>query len=129
MRGQKLLQLGTAVFLGVAVGVLPVGEEHQPHMHPFCKEQVYGSQCRLDARRVSVVEYGDIGGIALYQSYLFGGQARTATGNGVLHTALVHRYHIHIALHQIALVGLRYCRTCLVESIEYAALVVDVRVG
>ena len=98
----KILYGLGAVFLGVAVGVVVVGEKHHTHPHAFAQQQVDGAYRRLDTWRVAVVHQGDVAGVAFYHAYLLFGERGAARGNGVFQSRLVHRNNVDITFHKVA---------------------------
>ena len=90
------------VALCVAVGVFAVGQQHHLHVKALLEEHVDTAQRRVDTRRIAVVQHGDITREALDKPYLGLRQCRSATGDDILYTRLVHRDDVHLALYQIA---------------------------
>lgn len=129
MGGQIVLQGTGAIFLGITVGILPIGEKDTAHVHSLRKEQVDGTECGLDTGRITIVKDGNIGGVAFNEAYLLGGERGAARGYGVFHTRLVHGDDVDITLNEITLIGLGYGRACLIEAVEDTTLVVDIGIG
>ena len=59
-------------------------------MHALGEEKIDRTEGCLDAGGVAIVEDGDIGGVALDEPNLLGGEGGAAGGHGVFHAGLVH---------------------------------------
>ena len=98
-------------------------------MQALFKKHIDRPERRLDARRVAVIEHGDVLGVTPYQAHLLDGERCAARGHRVLHSRLEHRYNVDVALHQVTLVLPCYGILGLVEAVEYVALAENLRVG
>ncbi len=123
------LELGRRVLAGEAVGVVAVGQEEHLDVEPLAQEHVDAAQARLDARHVAVVEHGDVLREAADEAYLPLGERRARRGHDVLHTALVHRDDVGVALDEEAASLPDDGVLGQVEAVELVALVVDGRLG
>ncbi len=124
-----LLHLGGRVAAGERVGVLGLGQQHHAHVHPLPEDHVDAAQRGVDARRVAVVDDGDVLGEAPQQAYLVGRQRRARRRDDVLHAGLVHRDHVGVALDQDGVFVLLDRLLGEVEAVELALLAVDLALG
>ena len=129
MRINILLECGGAATLGKTVGILTVGQQQNLYVHTLGKQHIYTSQRGLDAGLIAVIEYRDIVGKPVYQTYLAWGERCAARCHYVLNPALEHAYHIGIALNQETAVLAYYGLLGLPESVEFTALGVDHALG
>ena len=98
-------ELRRVMALRIAVRVLSVRQQHHLDVEPRLEEHVDTPERRMDTCRIAVVEHGDVTREAFDEPYLRFGQRRTAAGDNVLDTRLVHRDDIHLSLHEITHVG------------------------
>ena len=84
-----------------AVGVFIVGQEQHLDVHAFCQQHVCSAHGSVDARLIAVVEQRDVLCEAPQHLDLEDTQRRSRIGDDVLDAALVHGYHVGVALHHI----------------------------
>ena len=129
MRRQIVLILLLSALFGEFIGVLPIGEHQQTHVHAVGQQHVDAALRGLDAGGVAVEEHRDVRCEALHQSYLFVRESGAARGHHVLHAHLVHGHHVGVALHHIDEVRLRDGLLGFEEAVEFFLLAVDAALG
>ena len=65
----------------------------------------------------------------MQQANLINAQCRTGVGNDILNATLMHRHHISVAFNHIYAVFLGNSFLGLKESIQFALLMIDIRIG
>ena len=83
----------------------------------------------MDTCLIAIIKQGDIIRKAVQHMYLVGRQRRTTVSHHVLDASLMHGNHVGIPLHHEHAVFLHDGLLSLVDAIEFALLVVDIRVG
>ena len=106
------------------VGVVPVGQKQDFHVHACRQKHVRASLGGMYAGIVAVVEQGDVVGETVQQVYLLLGKCGARVCYHVLNAALVHGDYIGVALHHIHLVHLHYCLLGMVKAVQFAALAI-----
>ena len=81
------------------------------------------------ACRVAVVKQGDVRREAVQYVYLMHRKRRTRVSHYVLYAALMHGDDVGVALHHVHTVFLGYRLLSLIDAIQLAVLVVNLRVG
>ena len=83
----------------------------------------------MDTSLITIIQQNNVGGESAQQLDLMLRERRTRVGHHVLQSALVHRYHIGIALNHIHAVFFGNRFLTLIKTIELTLLVIDFRVG
>ena len=112
------------MLFGKAVGVVAIGQQQHLHVHIFCQQHVGASHGCVYACLIAVVEQHNVLGEAPQQFYLMFAQGGARVGHHILYAALVHGYHVGIALHHIHAVFFHYGTLGLIKSVEFPLLVV-----
>ena len=84
------------------IRVLPVRKQHDLHVHTFRKHHRYAAQGSVDAGRITVIHYGDVGCELVDEAYLLHGKRGTAGCYDIAYAQLVHHHHIDVAFNQYA---------------------------
>ena len=127
--GDELQEVFGRVRLGERVGVFAVGQQDDLDVHAFGQNHVDAAQRRLDAGRVAVVEHRHVLGEAADELYLALRQRRAAGGHHVGYAGLVHADDVGVALDEEAAVAPHYLGLGVVDAVDDAALVVELRLG
>ena len=102
--GDIVLELGKRMRASEAVRVLSVRKKDNPHIHPLREHHIRSPEGCVNARLVSVIEYGEVGSEAVDEPYLLHRKRSAAGGNHIGDAQLLHSDHVHIALNQVAFV-------------------------
>ena len=75
-------------------------QHHHAHVHTFRQNHIRSTQGGMDARRITVVEHGDVLRVTLDEADLLHCQRGAAAGHHILDADLVHAQHVEIAFHE-----------------------------
>ena len=123
------LHLRCAVRTGERVGVVLGWQQHHPHVHALLEDHVDAPQRGMDARRVAVVDHGDVAREPIEQADLLRRERGARRRNHVLDPCLVHRNHIGVALDHDGEVLLLDRFFGEVKSVELPFLAVNLALG
>ena len=124
-----LSELLCRMLAGKRVGIVAIGQHQHLDIHTLGQQHVSTTNGSMNARLVAVVEQHDVLREAVQQLHLMRRERRARVGNHILQPALVHGYHVGIALHHIHAVLLNDGSLSLIDAVELALLMVDFRVG
>ena len=110
---------------GETVRVIAVRKEEHLYVHLFFEQHIGTSQRSMNTRIIAVIEKNDITGKAVQQSNLMHAQRRTRVGHYIFDATLVHRDNIGVSFHHKDTILLGYRLLGLIESIEFALLMID----
>ena len=99
------------------VGVVTGRQREHLDTHLFGQQQIDTAQRRLDTGGIGIVDERNILRKTVNDTYLLFRKRSTGGCYNVLHTGLVHGYHIEIALHHDTLVAACYGATSLIKTI------------
>ena len=112
---------------GKAVGVVSIGEQTYLDVHAFFQQHVNTAYAGLDSGSVTVIQYRNVIGKTMNQSYLVGGQCRTRRSHHVFNSTLVHGNDIGITFNQEAAVLAYNGLLGKINAIEFPAFVIYLR--
>ncbi len=115
--------------LGKRVRVLALRQQQHLDIHAVLKQQLDTPQRSLDARGVSVIDKRDIARETLDKPHLLNRQSRARRSHHIAYARLVHRYDIHVTLHDDTLPGLGDSLLGLKHTVELATLRIDIALG
>ena len=110
---------------GETVRVITVREKEHLYVHLFFKQHIGTSQRSMNTRIIAVIEKNDVTGKAVQQSNLMHAQRRTRVGHYIFDATLMHRDNIGVSFHHKDTILLGYRLLGLIESIEFAFLMID----
>ena len=110
---------------GETIWVIAVREEEYLYVHLFFEQHIGTSQRSMNTRIIAVIEKNYVTGKAVQQSDLMHAQCRTRVGHYIFDATLMHRDNIGISFHHKDTILLGYRLLGLIESIEFALLMID----
>jgi len=122
---EVIADLAAAVFLGVAVRILALGEGDDLHVEALLQDEVDAAQAGLHARRIAIVEDGDDGRVALDEAHLLLREAGAAAGHHVGDARLMQADDVGVALYQVAELLLHDGLLGVEDAVEGSALGVE----
>ena len=114
---------------GKTVGVFILRQQQHFDVHRLSQQHIGSSQRSMLTGLITVVQQDDVRRKTMKQTNLINAQSRSRVGNDILDTTLMHRHHIGIAFHHIHAVFLGNGFLRLEESIQFAFLMIDIRIG
>ena len=127
VRQDEIAQFGRVVLAGERVGVVPVRQQHDPHVQTVFQDHVDPAQRGFDAGAVAVVDHRHVAREAADQPDLPVRQRGARRGDHVFDPGLVHRDDVRVTFDQDAAVLLRDRPFGEIDSVQDVAFVVDLR--
>ena len=123
------LQFFSTMLARKTIWVVTIRQQQHLYVHAFRQQHVSTSHGSFDTSLVTIIQQNDVISKPMQDVHLMCAKCRTGVCHNILHSALVHGYHIGIAFHHIHAVFLNYRLLSLIESIELTFLVINIAVG
>ena len=123
------LQFFSTMLARKAIWVVTIRQQQHLYVHALRQQHVGTSHGCFDTCLVAIIKQNDVISKPMQDVHLMCAKCRTGVCHNILHSALVHGYHIGIAFHHIHAVFLYNRLLCLIESIELTLLMVYIAIG
>ena len=127
--GDILADLVSGVATRKGVGVLTLGQYHDPHIESLFKHQIDTLNSRLHSGTIAIEEESNIVCETRDDSHLLNSQGCTQWSYNIFDTLLVELYNINISLHEDTMIFASYGTLGKVDTVEVVALGIDHTLG